>query len=248
MTTSITLENTSKFQELVGKRKIGWQHYFMLFWALIGPGFIAAMADNDAGGVISYAITGAQFGIGLFVPLVLLLAPLTYTVQEMSMRLSVVTQEGFSRLALKRYGRFWGFYHIITLALVNLFTLMTEFIGMTAGLVILGVPMWLGSLICLLLIVAFAISTGYWAKERIALLVGALNAIFLVVAWMTHPSMAEIGHAFLTWNVPHALQGGLVFYVIATIGNAVAPWMLFFQGSGAIDKGGYITRTSFWSH
>jgi Mn2+/Fe2+ NRAMP family transporter len=231
------MTTSSKFQELVSKRKVGWQHYFMLFWALIGPGFIAAMADNDAGGVISYVLTGAHFGIGLFVPLALILAPLTYTVQELSMRLSVVTQEGFSRLAVKRYGRFWGFYHIITLALSNLLILMTEFIGMTAGLALLGVPMWLGCLICLILIVIFVSLAGYWTKERIALLLGALNAIFLVVAWMTHPNMAEIGHAFLTWNVPHALQGGLIFYVLATIGNAIAPWMLFFQGSGSLDKG-----------
>lgn len=237
MNTSISLEKPSKFQELVGQRKIGWRHYATLFWALIGPGFLAAMADNDAGGVISYAVTGAQFGIGLFVPLVLLLAPLLYTVQEMSMRLGVVTQEGFSRLALKRYGRFWGFYHITTLALENLLTLITEFIGMMAGLVILGFPMWIGSLICLLLVVSFVIFTGYWTKERIALFIGALNLIFLVVAGMTHPSIAQIAHAFVTWNVPPALQGGLIWYVIATIGNAIAPWMIFFQGSGTIDKG-----------
>lgn len=237
MNTSLTLDKPSKFQEIVSQRKIGWRHYITLFWALIGPGFLAAMADNDAGGVISYLATGAQFGIGLFVPLVLLLAPLLYTVQEMSLRLGAVTQEGFAKLTLKRYGRFWGFFNISALALENLFTLITEFIGMTAGLVILGFPMWLSSLICLLLVVIFVIFTGYWAKERIALFIGAINIIFLVIAGMTHPSVAAIGRAFVTWNVPPALQGGLIWYVIAAVGNAIAPWMIFFQGNGTIDKG-----------
>jgi Mn2+/Fe2+ NRAMP family transporter len=123
----------------------------------MGLGLIAALADNDAGGVISYAVTGAQFGIGLFVPLVILLAPLTFTIQEMSMRLGSVTQEGFSRLTLQRYGRFWGYYHITTLA----------FIGMTAGLVMLGLPLWLSDMISLLLIVAFVLFTGCWTKERV---------------------------------------------------------------------------------
>lgn len=230
-------DETSKFRQMVSERKHGWRRYLWVFWALLGPGLLAALADNDAGGVISYTATGVQFGIGLFVPLVLSLAFLTFTVQEMSMRLGAVTQEGFSRLARRRYGKFWGYYHISTLAFENLLTLITEFIGMTAGLILLGIPMWLSDLLCLLFITSFVIFTGYFTKERIALLVGGLNIVFLIVAAMTHPSFAAIGHAFIAWNVPHALQDGVIWFVIATVGNAIAPWMIFFQGSGTIDKG-----------
>ena len=203
----------------------------------MGPGLIAAMADNDAGGVISYTATGAQFGIGLFIPLVICLAPLTFTIQEMSLRLCAVTQEGFSRLALRRYEKFWGYYFISTLAFENLLTLITEFIGMTAGLILLGIPILPSTLICLALIIFFVVFTGYWAKERIALFVGLLNVVFLMVAGMTHPSMTAIAQAFSSWNVPHVLGGSVIWYMIATIGNAIAPWMIFFQGSGSIDKG-----------
>ncbi|KEQ22473.1 NRAMP family divalent metal transporter [Paenibacillus tyrfis] len=227
----------SKFREMVTHRKKGWRRIIWLIWALMGPGLIAAIANNDAGGAISYAVTGATFGIGLFVPLVLCLAPLTFTIQEMSMRLSAVTQEGFARLALRRYGKFWGYYHISTLAFENLLILITEFIGMTAGLVLLGLPLWLSSVLCLLLVVGFVLFTGYWTKERLALFLGVLNVIFLVVAGMTHPSMSAIGHAFAAWNVPTELQDGVMWFVIATVGNAVAPWMIFFQGSGTVDKG-----------
>lgn len=217
--------------------KKGWGRYLWSFWVLLGPGFLAALADNDAGGVISYTATGVQFGIGLFVPLVLCLAVLTFTVQEMSMRLGAVTQEGFSRLAHQRYGKFWGIYHVTTLAFENLLTLITEFIGMTGGLSMLGIPMWLADLLCLVFVVLFVLFTGYFTKERIALVIGALNIVFLVVAAMTHPSLEALGRAFTTWNVPASLRGDVTWFVIATVGNAIAPWMIFFQGSGVIDKG-----------
>ncbi len=226
-----------KFRQLIGEGKSGWRRSIWVFWALLGPGTLATLANNDAGGVISYAVTGAQFGIGLFVPLVICLVPLSFTIQEMSMRLGAVTQEGFARLALRRYGRCWGYYHVTTLALENLLTLITEFIGMTAGLLLLGLPLWLSAVSCLLLVVTFVLLTGYWTKERVALCVGGLNAVFLVAAAMTHPPIAQIGHAFVAWDVPKANQGSVMWYVIATVGNAIAPWMIFFQGSGAIDKG-----------
>ncbi len=226
-----------KFRQIIAAHKTGWRRSAWVFWALLGPGLLATLANNDAGGVISYAVTGAQFGIGLFVPLVICLAPLAFTIQEMSMRLGAVTQQGFSRLALRQYGRFWGGYHVTTLAFENLLTLITEFIGMTAGLLVLGLPLSLSAMGCLLLIVAFVLLTGYWTKERVALFVGALNAVFLLVAAMTHPSMAQIRHAFGAWNIPGANHDGVIWYVIATIGNAIAPWMIFFQGSGTIDKG-----------
>jgi Mn2+/Fe2+ NRAMP family transporter len=226
-----------RFRQLMAERKTGLRRFLWIFWALLGPGVLAAIANNDAGGVIAYAVTGAQFGIGLFVPLVICLAPLEYTIQEMSMRLGAATGLGFARAARQRYGKFWGYYHISTLAFENLLTLITEFIGMTAGLVILGIPMWIGASLCLLLVIGFALLTGYWTKERIALLFGFLNVVFLVAAVMTRPSMAAIGHAFAAWNVPEAMRGGLRLYIIATIGNAIAPWMIFFQESGTVDKG-----------
>ena len=228
----------SKFRQIVADSQPGWRRFIWIFWALLGPGVLAMLGDNDAGGVISYALTGAQFGLGIFLPLVLLLAPLTYTVQELSMRLSAVTQEGFAKLAWRRYGRFWGYYHITTLAFENVLTLVTEFIGMTAGLVILGLPLALSTILCLLAVTAFVLFTGYWSKERLALLMAGLNVTFLVVAAMTHPSFAALGKAFTTWNLPAgAARGGVLWFILALIGNAIAPWMIFFQGSGSIDKG-----------
>jgi Mn2+/Fe2+ NRAMP family transporter len=108
---------------------------------------------------------------------------------------------------------------------------------MTAGLVMLGLPLWLADVICLILTISLVLFTGYWTKERLALFIGTANIVFLVAAWMTHPSISAIGQAFKTWNVPSTPGGDLIWYVLATIGNAIAPWMIFFQGSAVIDKG-----------
>lgn len=229
-------ETVSRFREIIEQPGRGIKRYLALFWALIGPGLLAAMADNDAGGMIAYTVTGVKFGIGFFIPLVLCLVVVTYTVQELAMRLSTVTQAGFSKLVCQHYGRFWLCYHIITLFFGNLLMLSTEFIGMTAGLILLGLPLWAADILSLLLVISISIFTGYWTKERLALLIGALNCVFIAVAFMTHPSMAAIAHAFTPGSIP-AASGDLFWYIVAIIGNSVAPWMIFYQGNAYVDKG-----------
>jgi Mn2+/Fe2+ NRAMP family transporter len=114
--------------------------------------------------------------------------------------------------------------------------LVTEFIGMTAGLLIIGLPLWVGVILSLILAGSIIVFTGYWTKERIALFIGAMNVVFVVLAFLTHPSAAAVGHAFISWNVSPG-SGNLFWYVAALVGNSVAPFAIFFQGSGDIDKG-----------
>ncbi|MCY0887125.1 MAG: divalent metal cation transporter [Alicyclobacillaceae bacterium] len=233
----ISTEDESVVSTSQVKRKFKLR-YLNVFWLLLGPGVLAMIGDNDAGGVISYAVTGAKFGVGLFIPLVLVLGVVTFTVQEMSLRVGVVSSTGYAKLVFDRFGKFWGYYHITTLTLENLITLLTEFIGMTAGLVILGLPLWTADLVSLGLVVSITMFTGYWTKERLTLFIGALNVVFVVVALLTHPSFQDVAHALVRWNLPaFAPFKNVIWYVIATIGNAIAPWMIFFQGSAVIDKG-----------
>lgn len=225
------------FGEKVTRGKSGWTQKLWLLWSLLGPGLLAMIGDNDAGGILSYTVTGATFGIGLFLPLVFCLAPITYTIQEMAMRLGAVTQRVYTELLFSRFGHFWGYFSLSALLMANLMTLMTEFIGMTAGLIMLGLPLWESTVSSFLLVISLALFTGYWTKERLALIVGALNVVFLVVAYLSHPDPAEIAKAFTTWNIPLDAQSIMMWFIIATIGNAVAPWMIFFQSSATIDKG-----------
>ena len=209
---------------------------FFLF-SLLGPGLLAALADNDAGGVISYAVTGAKFGLGLFIPLTCCLVFVTYTVQEMAMRLGVVSAEGYSTLVPKRYGRVWMGYQLISLLAENFLTLLTEFMGMSAGLMVLGLPMWASVLIGLGLVLSLSLYHGYAAKERMAIVIGCLNFVFIVVAFLVQPDFSAVAQAFVSWGVPQGEEGDVAWYLIALVGNAIAPWMIFYQNSAYMDKG-----------
>lgn len=235
--TTTWVEDRVSFEEKVTKGKSGWSQKLWLFWSLLGPGILALVGDNDAGGMLSYTVTGATFGISFFIPLVCCLAPLTYTVQEMSMRLAAITQTVYTELLFRNYGRFWGHFSLLALLLANLMTLMTEFIGMTAGLTMLGLPILTGTVVSFILVVSLAVFTGYWTKERLALLVGTFNIVFLVVAYLSNPDPAEIAKVFTSWSFPLAAQDVVMWFIVATIGNAIAPWMIFFQSSATIDKG-----------
>lgn len=216
----------------VRRPKLRWR----LLLAVIGPGVLAMMGDNDAGGVISYLVTGVTFGVSFFIPLVLMLGGVTYIVQEMSMRLGAVTRTGYARLVFQRFGRGWGYYHLATLTLENVITLITEFIGMTAGLVLLGLPLWAADGLALALLASITVTTGYATKERIALVVSGLNAVFLALVLAVHPHWGHI--AIAMWHFPRGFRGStVIWYAIATVGNALAPWMIFFEGSATIDKG-----------
>lgn len=226
------LTNAQKRVDLKGKRR-----GLSLILMMIGPGLLAMIGDNDSGGVVSYAATGMHFGWALFLPMVLLLAPVTYTIQEMTMRLGLVSQRPFPVLVFRRFGRVWGYFSLATLLAENVLTLMTEFIGMSVGLSILGVPFAEADLISLVLVAVFALVGKYWTKERLALLVGALNVVFIIVAWQARPDVQSLSQVWQTMQLTKGAFNIWLFYSIATIGNAVAPWMIFFQGSAAIDKG-----------
>lgn len=209
---------------------------WMLF-GLLGPGLLAALADNDAGGVISYAVTGAKFGYSLFLPIVCGMVLLTYTVQEMAMRLGVASTQGYHCLVKEKYGRFWMGYQLVSLLLQNILTLVTEFIGMSAGLVVLGFPMWLSVVLSVALVLSITLIRGYAAKEKLAIFIGVLNVVFIVMAFFLQPDWGKIGSTFLTWSAEKGSGTDILWYLIAMVGNAVAPWMIFYQSSAYSDKG-----------
>ena len=106
-----------------------------MYLILAGPGIIVMVADNDAGGITTYSVTGANYGYGLIWFLVLL-GPVAYFVQEMTVRLGAVTKRGFAEAIFDAFGSFWGWFALGDLSILNWLTLVTEFIGMTAALLI----------------------------------------------------------------------------------------------------------------
>ncbi len=192
---------------------------------------LAAMADNDAGGILSYALTGTKFGPAVFVPLTLCLMPVTYAVQEMAMRLGIVAHSGFTRLLRERYGRGWMACQVAALMIENLLTLLTEFVGMSAGLGLIGLPRAPAVLLSAALIFSIALFGGYRRKEKLGLFIGMLNLAFLFLAFAARPGVGAGESLRLSAG------GDFRWYAAALVGNAVAPWMIFYQNSAYADRG-----------
>ena len=209
-----------------------------LLWLLVGPGVLVFLGENDAPSMLSYSATGARFGIGFFVPFVILTFAIGVVVQEMTVRLGAVTHRGHAELIFDRFGKFWGFFAMGDLVLGNFLTLVTEFIGIRAGLGFFGVRPIVavgGALV----IVVGAITTGrYWTWERITLGLAIFNGLFIPAAILARPDWFALGHALLTWMpLPAGNRGEILLLILADIGATVTPWMLFFQQSAVVDKG-----------
>jgi Mn2+/Fe2+ NRAMP family transporter len=209
-----------------------------LLWLLIGPGILVFLGENDAPSMLSYAATGARFGIGFFLPFVVFTFLMGFVVQEMTVRLGAVTHRGHAELIFDRFGRFWGLFAMGDLVLGNFLTLVTEFIGVRAGLGFFGICPALavgGSLV----IVLAAITTGrYWTWERITLGLAIFNTLFIPAALLARPDWHAVGHALLTWTpLPVGNRYEILVLILADIGATVTPWMLFFQQSAVVDKG-----------
>ncbi len=143
-----------------------WWRRLLLFLSLIGPGILVMIADNDAGGVITYAQTGAMYGIGFFIPFLLLMIPVAYIVQEMTVRLGAVTHRGHAEMIWGRYGAFWGVFSLLDLTVANILTLVTEFIGIRVGMSIFSVPPFLSVPVAWIFVASIMIFLHYstWAE------------------------------------------------------------------------------------
>ncbi len=206
-----------------------------LYAIIAGPGIVVMVADNDAGGITTYAATGAKYGYSL-IWFLLLLIPTAYYVQEMTVRLGAVTKRGHAEAIFDGFGSFWGWFSLIDLIILNWLTLVTEFIGMTAALEIFGIRPWLTVAGVCILMAIIVLNGRYWTWEKIALLFCAINLIYIPGAFMVHPSVSQILGEGLIPNFPGGFNGQLFFFLMANIGTTIAPWMLFFQQSAVVDK------------
>ncbi len=208
-----------------------------LLWLLVGPGVLVMLGENDGPSMLSYAATGAKFGIGFFLPFVALTFCMAIVVQEMTVRLGAATHRGHAELIFDRFGPFWGWFSMIDLGIGNFLTLITEFIAIRAGLGFFGIQPWVAILIALVILYSALVSHRYWTWERVTLAAALFNLVFIPVALMTHPNWHSIGHAFLTWQPLPGFNKETLLIVLADIGATVTPWMLFFQQSATVDKG-----------
>ncbi len=204
---------------------------------IAGPGIIVMVADNDAGGITTYTATGAKYGLHLLWFLILL-GPVAYFVQEMTVRLGAVTKRGHAEAIFKSFGAFWGWFSILDLVVTDWLTMITEFIGMTAALSIFPVPTFVTVLVAWTIMGIMIMSGRYWTWEKIALVFCVINLIYIPAAFLVHPSVQDImANSFIPHLPPGGFTNDLFFLLMANIGTTIAPWMLFFQQSSVVDKG-----------
>ena len=215
-----------------------------LYLIISGPGIIVMLADNDAGGITTYAATGAKFGYNLIWFLIILL-PVAYYVQEMTVRLGAVTKRGHAEAIFESFGSFWGWFSLIDLILVDWLTLITEFIGMTAAMGIFGIPPIITMIIVIVIMGIMVMNGRYWTWEKIALVFAAFNLIYIPCAFFVNPSVSSIIHNGLMPNFPGGFNNEIFFFLMANIGTTIAPWMVFFQQSSVVDKGLHEKDISF---
>jgi Mn2+/Fe2+ NRAMP family transporter len=214
------------------------KHRFRLGWLLTGPGVLVMLGENDGPSMVSYATTGATYGVGFFVPFILLTFLMAFAVQEMTVRLGAATHRGHAELIFERFGPFWGYIAMGDLVFGNLLTLVTEFIAIQAGGLYFGVPPLVSVALGVTVIVASLAFRRYATWERTVMALAAFNLLFVPAALFAHPDGAALVRAIGTWS---PLKGGVnmafVTLVMANIGATVTPWMIFFQQSAVVDKG-----------
>jgi NRAMP (natural resistance-associated macrophage protein)-like metal ion transporter len=213
-----------------------WKHRVATLLAILGPGLIVMVGDNDAGAFATYGQAGQNYGTTLLWTLALLV-PVLYVNQEMVLRLGAVTGVGHARLIFERFGKFWGAFSVIDLFLLNALTIITEFIGISLALDYLGLDKATGVIVSAVLIMV-AVSTGNFRRfERFAMVLVFASLLLVPIYLMAHPPLPQVAYDLVVPQMPASGKlSDVMLLIIGIVGTTVAPWQLFFQQSYVIDK------------
>jgi Mn2+/Fe2+ NRAMP family transporter len=203
------------------------------FLVVAGPGIVVMLADTDAGSIITAAQSGAQWGYSLLL-LQLILIPILYIVQELTVRLGLATGKGHAELIKQHFGRGWAWLSVAALTVACLGALLSELSGLAGVGNLMGVPIPITMVLVVTALAVMAFTHTYLTVERIAIIVGSFELVFLLVAWMAHPSAGEIASGVLSVPLDDPKY---LFLASANIGAVIMPWMIFFQQSSIVEKG-----------
>ena len=205
-----------------------------LFFALIGPGIITSNVDNDAGGITTYSLAGAQYGLGLL----WLLIPVTVVliiIQEMCARMGVVSGKGLSDLIRERFGAKITFYLMIVLLLANLGNTLSEFAGIAASMEIFGISKYISVPVGAFLVWWMVVKGNYKSIEKVFLTACVFYLSYIISGFLVHPDWSAIKTATFTPTLK--FDTGMLTMAIGIVGTTIAPWMQFYLQSSIVDKG-----------
>jgi len=199
---------------------------------VIGPGLVVMLADTDVGSIVTAGQSGVRWGYKLL-SLQLLLMPVLYVVQELTVRLGIHTGKGHCELIRERFGPAWAWISVTGLGVAAVGALLTEYSGVAGVGELFGVPRVVSLTIAAAFLLVIAWTGSYRRIERIALGVGLCELVFLWIAWKAHPNPTE-----LMAGLAHSALGDRDFLrlVAANIGAVIMPWMIFYQQSAVAEK------------
>lgn len=203
--------------------------------AIVGPGLIVMVGDNDAGGVATYVQAGQNYGYSLLWVLALLI-PVLIVNQEMVVRLGAVTGVGHARLITQRFGRGWGWFSVGDLFALNFLTLVTEFIGITLAADYFGIPRSVIVPFAAVVLIAIMLTGSFRRWERAMFVFILLTVLQVPMLLMARPDWAHAAHSFVVPGIAGGASSDAILLIIAMVGTTVAPWQLFFQQSNIVDK------------
>jgi Mn2+/Fe2+ NRAMP family transporter len=220
-----------------------WKTQILLFFAVVGPGFITANVDNDAGGIFTYSDAGARFGHSLLwtmVPITLALI----VVQEMCARMGAVTGKGLSDLIREEFGLRITFLMMIGILICNFGNVMAEFAGIAGSMELFGVSKYISVPICAVIVWLIIVKGQYKSVEKVFLFASFFYITYILAGVLARPAWLEALTA--TVKPPHLAafkQESYLYMVIGVVGTTIAPWMQFYLQSSVVEKG--VTRRQY---
>ncbi len=211
-----------------------FRYQIALFLSVLGPGFVTAMVDNDAGGILTYSQAGAKFG---YLPLWTLL-PITVLLiitQEMNSRMGAVTGKGLQDLIREEYGLRTTFFMMATLVATNLTNIMAEFAGIAGSLELFHISRYISVPVCAVAVWLLVVRGTYDSVEKIFLAASVLYVTYIVSALLLHPDWKES----LIYSVKPVLMldSDYIVMLVGMVGTSIAPWMQFYLQAAVVEKG-----------
>ena len=206
----------------------------LFFLSVIGPGIIAANADNDAGGITTYSAVGAHFGLKMLWILLLITFSLAIT-QEMGVRIGLITRQGLGGIIRENFGVRWTVFAMLAMLIANLGTITAEFAGVAASFSIFGISKYLVVPLAALAVWFILYKGSFKTTQKIFLIFSAFYLVYIINGFIVKPDFSAAFHSLITptmeWTTPFLLT------MIALIGTTITPWGQFFIQSYVVDKG-----------
>ena len=220
-----------------------WKAQILLFFAVVGPGFITANVDNDAGGIFTYSAAGAQFGHMLLWTMIPITVALI-VVQEMCARMGAVTGKGLSDLIREEFGLRITFLMMIGILITNFGNVIAEFAGIAGSMELFGISKYYSVPICAVIVWLIVVKGQYKSVEKIFLAASFFYVTYILAGIWAKPAWIEAMVA--TVKPPHLAefkQSSYIYMVIGVVGTTIAPWMQFYLQSSVVEKG--VTRRQY---